>query len=375
MKRRSLLWLPLLPTLGWYLAREEPAADSRTPKITDFLGRSASPDAFARVLAPRAFEFPRDHAAHEEFRHEWWYFTGNLRDTDGRPFGFQLTFFRFALAATAPSTSSAWSTRHALLAHFAVTDVRAKRFHAFQRLERPVLGIGGFASEPPTVWVRDWRATWLGSAWGLEARAGNATLHLTATPRKPILAQGDRGYSRKGAASGNASLYYSATQMEVAGSLAVGTRPRQVTGAAWLDREWGTSALAGDVVGWDWFGLQLSDGSELTLYLLRRKDGSRTRFSAGSWHGPQGEAVSLSSRDVSVRALGRWRSPDTGTRYPSGWTIEVARLRLSLRITPRIPNQEWHHLFRYWEGCVEVSGTCAGTEIDGVGYAELTGYE
>ena len=40
------------------------------------------------------YEFPRDHFNHPEFQTEWWYYTGNLRDTQGRRFGFELTFFR-----------------------------------------------------------------------------------------------------------------------------------------------------------------------------------------------------------------------------------------------------------------------------------------
>ena len=46
--------------------------------------------------------FPRDHGAHPEHRTEWWYFTGWLEDPQGKPLGYQITFFRSrpAIAST-----------------------------------------------------------------------------------------------------------------------------------------------------------------------------------------------------------------------------------------------------------------------------------
>ena len=35
------------------------------------------------------YEFPQDHFSHPCFRTEWWYFTGNLSNADGRRFGYQ----------------------------------------------------------------------------------------------------------------------------------------------------------------------------------------------------------------------------------------------------------------------------------------------
>src|SRR5205814_718338 len=83
--------------------------------------------------------------------------------------------------------------------------------------------------------------------------------------------QGDRGLSRKGPEPGNASFYYSLTRMPARGTVRVGPETLQVSGEAWMDREWSTSALGAGVQGWDWFALQLADGRELMFYRLRRR--------------------------------------------------------------------------------------------------------
>jgi hypothetical protein len=81
--------------------------------VSGILGQESSSD-FAQVLAPRAFSFPADHGPHPLYRQEWWYLTGNLDAKDGERFGFELTFFRYALrppAAEAPASASAWRAR------------------------------------------------------------------------------------------------------------------------------------------------------------------------------------------------------------------------------------------------------------------------
>lgn len=365
---------PVAAWLGrrWVLPPPAPATS-----ITAFLGEDGDTARYPRVTAPRAFVFPADHASHPDYRHEWWYFTGNLVTPSGRPFGFQLTFFRFAFAAAEPDSASAWATRQALLGHFALTDIAGRRFHAFQKLERPVLDISGTLTEPPSVWVRSWRASLTSAApaaWSLRADDADIALRLNVVATKPHVAQGSHGYSAKGSAPGNASLYYSLTRLRAAGDLTLHGERFPVAGDAWLDREWGTSALADGIVGWDWFGLQLSDHSELTLYLLRDRDGTRATFSAGSWCAPDGGVVSLSNDDFTVRTVDHWRSPTTRARYPAGWEIRVPALTLALRVSPRVPAQEWQQRFRYWEGCVQIAGTGDGRAVAGFGYTELTGY-
>ncbi|MGD2114133.1 MAG: carotenoid 1,2-hydratase, partial [Acidobacteriota bacterium] len=249
-----------------------------------------------RALEPRPFSFPADHAAHPRFRTEWWYVTGNLDAADGRRFGYQLTFFRNALApppepgsgvgnsgspttgAGAAERRSAWATRQVWFAHFAVTDAAAGRFVSGERLVRGAAGLAGAElladGRGLRLHVADWSAETAGdggSAEGGPAAAGLLPLRLRAAetggrgrtavgltlgPGKPPVLHGDRGLSHKGGAPGNASYYYSFTRLPTSGTLEVDGERLAVTGLSWMDREWSTSALDEDLVGWDWFALQ-----------------------------------------------------------------------------------------------------------------------
>jgi predicted secreted hydrolase len=141
-----------------------------------------------------------------------------------------------------------------------------------------------------------------------------------------------------------------------------------------MDREWSTSSLAPDEVGWDWFALQLADGSELMLYRLRHGDGAADPASSGTVIGPGGETHPLALPDFQIAAAGTWQSPRSGARYPARWRVRVPGEGLDLEIRPRLADQELDAAIRYWEGTVEVTGTRHGRPLQGEGYVELTGY-
>jgi predicted secreted hydrolase len=350
-----------------------------TLAVREALGGSA--DGYARALTPRPLVFPEDHGPHPDFRTEWWYYTGNVRTAAGRHLGFQLTFFRVALAppsdAVAPARASAWATRQLFIAHFALTDTAGGRFRAVSRVSRGALGLAGAEARPFRVWVEDWSVEGEGAEalpMRLRAAEGDVALDLTLTTTKPVVLQGERGLSRKGAEPGNASHYYSLTRMPATGVIRVGVETLPVTGHAWMDREWSTSALGPDVVGWDWFALQLDDGHDLMVYVLRRRDGSADPFSAGTVVAPDGTARSLAPADVSIETLAWWTSPRTAVRYPAGWRVVVPSLDLQLDVRPRLADQELVVGTRYWEGAVAVTGGSAGQPVAGVGYVELVGY-
>jgi len=339
---------------------------------------SADAEGFARVTGPPELSFPRDHGAHPDHRSEWWYFTGNLTGPEGRAFGFQLTFFRFALAAGAPDQDSPWATRQAWMAHFAVSDIDGGRFHAFQRLQRGAVGLAGAETGPVRVWLDHcrMRSEQPGRLFPLLVSASQegVALELRLTADKPRVLQGDAGYSRKGADPGNASAYYSYTRLAARGRLSLDGEDHQVTGSAWLDREWSTSALDAGLAGWDWLALQLGDGRDLMLYRLRQEDGSPGRWSAGTLVGPEGAARRLAVEDFTMEPLQRWRSPATGVAYPVGWRVQVPAAGLDLEVSPALEDQELRLGFRYWEGAVRAR-TAGSGELAGTGYLELTGYQ
>jgi len=335
---------------------------------------------FARARAPHAFSFPADLGPHPDFRTEWWYYTGNLESAAGRHFGFQLTFFRTALAPPAvgdAATGSAWSTRQLYVAHFAVTDTAGRRFHAWSRLERAALGLAGARPHPFRVWLDDWSAESDGPDGvpvRLRAAEGSITIDLTLASDRPVVLQGDHGLSQKGPEPGNASYYYSRTRMTARGTVRAGAEAVPVVGLAWMDREWSTSALGPDLVGWDWIALQLDDGRDVMVYRLRRRDGGTDPHSAGALVSVAGATRALAPAEVTLDALDHWTSPRSRVRYPSRWRLAMPGAGLNLVITPRLADQELIVGTRYWEGAVRVEGTAAGRPIGGRGYVELVGY-
>lgn len=354
------------------------------------LGTAPYPDSlsagFQHALPGRAFAFPRDHGPHPDFRHEWWYLTGNLDAANGERFGFELTFFRFALlppAAAAPP-SSAWRARQVYLAHFAISDVAQQRFRFAQKLSRAALGLAGAGAEPLHVWIDDWSLAeesppasspsgMQSTTWSLHAAQPGYELAVTLTPQGAPVLNGTDGLSQKSDDPADANYYYSIPRVAVHGRLLRGTRTLEVHGLAWLDREWGSGGLGASEEGWDWFALQLEDGTALMFYALRDRGGGRNPHSAGTWIDAANVARPLSSADVGITTTAEWRNSD-GARYPAGWHIRVPTLALDVSVQPVLADQELKTSPPYWEGAVDVSGTRAGHSVRGRGYVELVGY-
>lgn len=351
------------------LSQEAPQPPSQ---LANLLGSDAD-TGFAKALQPREFVFPADHGPHPEFRNEWWYVTGNLDGEAGERFGYELTFFRFALAPDSADSDSDWRTNQVYIAHLAVTDAGDERFFVAQRYSRGALGLAGARAEPFGVWIDDWRMEQEQVGWQLEAHDDEFGIDVNLVAlRQPVL-NGVDGLSQKSAAPGNASYYYSITRLLTNGALRIGERTFKVSGVSWLDREWSTSALADDQVGWDWFALQLADGRDLMFYSLRKKDGSQDAASAGTFVNPDGSVTHLGPDDLVIDVLDTWESPEGGA-YPSRWQLSLPGEDLEMTVTPVIPNQELFTTVRYWEGAVDVAGAYRGQPFDGRGYVELTGY-
>lgn len=369
MRLRVLFWSMLVAVL--------PSAamvdNADVSELADLLGSDADVG-FEKAYEPRAFEFPADHGPHESFRNEWWYITGNLDADDGRRFGFELTIFRFALSPRLVRSDSAWRTNQVYIAHFAVTDVAGERFLVAEKFSRGALGLAGSTADPLRVWIDDWEIASSGPGqWTLRADDAGFALDLDLQAMKPPVLNGVDGLSQKSAEPGNASYYYSITRWDADGRLRLSDDEFAVSGQAWLDREWSSSALGDDQQGWDWFALQLDDDTELMFYNLRRTDGSQDPHSAGTFVDARGASRHLDRADVDIIVTDTWDSPQGG-RYPSAWRISLPDEDLQLTVLPVLPDQELFTTVRYWEGAVDVRGTRGGAPIGGRGYVELTGY-
>jgi predicted secreted hydrolase len=389
----GILSILLLLAMAWSAFRlagpGEPAETRATLSPAEALA-GADTVGYARAVVVREFVFPDDHLPHPGYRTEWWYLTGHLKEAgegggavvrgeDAREFAFQVTFFRSALAPVAPDRASRWNTNQLWMGHFGFTDVAGDRHWSGERLARGGGGLAGASApgEPFLIRVEDWEmAAPDPDLFPLRVRAteGDVALDLTVERGKPPVFQGRDGLSQKGPEPGNASYYYSYTHLPVSGTVTVEGRAFRVRGEGWMDREWSTSALGEDHVGWDWFSLQLSDGREIMFFELRRTDGARESLNHGALVAPDGSWDVLKADDVEIEVLERWRSPVDGASYPSGWRIRIPERGVNLRVVPRVRDQEMNLTFRYWEGAVTVEGTGVDGPVRGLGFVEMTGY-
>jgi len=341
-------------------------------------GQAGAGEAFETPRPGRVWAFPRDHGAHPEFKTEWWYYVGHLKAASGETFGYQLTFFRVALRKPDPQARSAWSLHTVYFAHLALTDAARQTAVFRDQAGRGALGLSGAAAGTLQVWIADWRAEHKGDEFHLQAQDRGLGLDLFLKPLKPPALHGDGGYSRKSATSGAASYYYSLPRLDTRGKITVDGRRLAVTGESWMDHEFFSRAMAPNLAGWDWFSLQLADGCEVMLYLLRQKDGAVDPASSGSLVESSGAVRHLNLADFTVKPTGAWTSPHSQAKYPAGWEITIPGAGYRLKLTPAVADQEIRSQapakVTYWEGQVKIEGMKNGAPVAGMGYAELTGY-
>jgi predicted secreted hydrolase len=346
---------------------------------------AGSGDPYRLAMPGYQYSFPRDHFSHPEFQTEWWYYTGNVHTREGRRFGFELTFFRQGVdrSSTPPET---WDVRDIWFAHLALSDLDGENFLYTERFNRAGPGVAGADVDQARVWNGNWQAQWKLDAHApggmvsqqLDAVADRFSFDFNLTTMKPPIIHGENGVSEKAEGPGHASHYISYTRLATNGSIMLDGRLFNVSGESWMDHEFFTHQLARNQTGWDWFSLQLSDGTEIMLYQLRRKDGSADPYSAGTYVDSQGHKIHLSSREFSLTPGKLWTSPKSRGRYPVDWRIQIPSLGVDANVKARLLNQELvggtNAIPTYWEGCIGVSGLKRGHALAGSGYLEMTGY-
>ncbi len=337
---------------------------------------------FAPARPGYVYVFPQDHGSHEQFQTEWWYFTGHLSSTNGRRFGYELTFFRRGIdSPDAWSNPSAWAMRHLYFAHFALTDEANDQFRFTEKLSRAGIKKAGAEADRLNVWIDRWSVKTVTPdhrQFHLQAQAEDFSIDLTLESSKLPVTHGTDGVSRKGQHPDDTSHYYSLTRLQTAGSVEVQGTPLAVNGVSWMDHEFGSADLSEGLVGWDWLSLQLENEYDIMAYGLRRADGTFDPASSGTLVRPNGSSTSLSLEEIIVSVHGHWTSPVSGARYPNQWTLSIPSEKVELNISPRMANQELVTRrstgVTYWEGAVDVTGIWKGENIHGQGYVELTGY-
>lgn len=330
--------------------------------------QSTTPDGFALPQPGKVFQFPRDHGSHPGFRTEWWYVTGHLDGSEGRRFGFQVTFFRQARRDND-------KTLHLHLAHAALLDAQTGTFIHEERLNRE--GWDAVSSDT-TLAVRN-------GNWSLKLDESTRHLHIAATVKneallqleletaKPLVIFGKDGVSRKGAAATAASHYLTWPRLKAKGSVRLGANAYPVTGEAWMDHEFSSSQLEPGQVGWDWAAIQLKDGRELMVYRMRRKDGTLDPASTLAVIARDGTLSQTGSDTFTWEKLGSWKSPRSGADYPNH--VRIRHGGESFELRPLAQDQEQDGgitQLPYWEGACDVVD--ARGQLVGRAFLELAGY-
>ncbi|MDM0113263.1 carotenoid 1,2-hydratase [Variovorax sp. J22R133] len=324
----------------------------------------------------RPLQFPRDYGSHPDWRTEWWYITGHASAGTGdaaREFGFQITFFRSRIDAT-QSMKSAFAARQLIFAHAAITDLKGGKLHHDQRIARAGMNVASASEQDTDVRIRDWSLLRDKSGvYVAHIEAGEFALDLRFAPTQAVLLQGDAGLSRKGPAADELSNYYSEPQLKTTGQLRLQSRAFEAQGTAWLDHEWSETYMAPNAVGWDWIGMNLSDGSALTAFRLRDREGGAV-WAGGSFRSAQGQLRVFGHDEVVFEAGRVWKSPATQARYPVEWRIRTPSGRFAVKAL--LDDQELDSRGStgavYWEGLSDLLDD-RGVRV-GRGYLELVGY-
>ncbi|MEQ9258497.1 MAG: lipocalin-like domain-containing protein [Roseovarius sp.] len=326
-----------------------------------FAGMGTDAEGFALPQPDPSFTFPTDHGAHPDYRIEWWYLTANLEGADGTPYGLQWTLFRSALA---PGEEEGWDSPQIWFAHAAVTTPETHL--SAERFARGGIGQAGVRATPFDAWIDDWRM------WGetldavsLTATGTDFAYDVALEAKGPLVFHGAQGYSVK-SAQGQASYYYSQPFYEVTGTLTLPQGEVEVTGSAWLDREWSSQPLAANQTGWDWFSLSFETGEKLMAFQLRQTDG--TVFNSGTWIAPDGATEALEDGEITAEPLRQ--TSVAGRELPTRWQLEVPARGLDVTVEAINPRAWMATSVAYWEGPVRVEGSHPGR-----GYLEMTGYE
>jgi predicted secreted hydrolase len=323
------------------------------------------------ALPAKPLQFPRDFGAHPDFRTEWWYITGYAQ-AGARSFGFQLTFFRSRVDGT-QAMASKFAARQLIFAHAAITDVQGNKLWHDQRIAREGFDIASASTQGMALKLRDWSLQSQGKTHSAKLPASDFGLDLQFTETQPLLLQGRQGLSRKGPEEKQASYYYSLPQLATRGSLSLKGQKFDVTGKAWLDHEWSEEILHPDAAGWDWIGMNLDDGSALTAFRLRDKQG-QALWDGGSFRSAQGALHTFSRGEVIFQPVRRWKSPLSQASYPVEWLVRTPADIYTVRAV--IANQELDSRQStgaiYWEGLSELIDS--NGKLVGRGYLEMTGY-
>ncbi|NVL26010.1 iron ABC transporter permease, partial [Pseudomonas syringae pv. actinidiae] len=265
-------------------------------------------------------------------------------------------------------SASGWNEGTIWLDHAAATS--SSGHYVAERFARGGIGQANVILMPFSAWIDDWAFTSDAqnndplAMMQLKASGKDFSYDLQLTSSKPLVLQGEQGYSQKSEA-GQASYYYSQPFFDAKGSVVIEGKTHQVTGKAWLDREWSSQPLTANQSGWDWLSLQLADGDRLMLYRIRYKNG--TPYLTGNWISADGTTKMLHANEFSLEPVNETSIGEH--KVPTRWAIKIPGRNLDITTEALNPKAWMGTSIPYWEGPVSFTGS-----QEGVGYLEMTGY-
>lgn len=338
---------------------------------------SGEASGFKKADSVRDFSFPKDHFAHNDYRTEWWYFTGNLSTKVGRRFGYQFTIFRNGILPGSDNDSVIFSQKSLFSIHIGISDIQNQKFYSFERYARGLDGLAGSNETKKRIYIEgneilfDFSNDVMLPTIQVSSSTSEFQISFKLIPEKEMVLHGDKGLSKKSNKPGNASYYYSYTRLKTTGELTIKGEKFNLSGNSWMDREWSTSALESDQKGWNWFALQMEDGTELMYFRLRDSTGA-TNFQKGTFINKDGSYQMFSGNDFKITPV--TNSEIDGIEYPLEWEIELKPLNFLYVVSVAMKNQVHPFRLRYYEGAINVVRKNGKDISRGMGYVELTGY-
>ncbi|BDI33261.1 carotenoid 1,2-hydratase [Capsulimonas corticalis] len=373
------------------------------------------------TAAPKAAPFPI--APHSQVNVEWWYVNAHVTTEKGRRLALVGSFFRFGNGVSILDGVSPQPRAHYLI--YSVTDLDRKTQRAYSladtnmtmylkqvapllALAHPkdksavammkALGAGRLPAphiqipSPAVAQTKPFRLEYGKDNTLSSVSDDNTSVHvtlnaggsdkidLTLSAQRPAMAVGGKGET--GLRTPTDMYYFSLTRCGVAGTMDTGAGAEKITaGQGWMDHQWGNSWVAQND-GWDWWGVQLTDGTDILFWRQRDLATGKIFFPLATFIDHNGRQIVTKKIAFKPDPASSWVSPATGVKYPTAWTVDFPEQKLHLKIQGDIQAQEIPILGpggSIWEGSCAVSGARRlenGTRVPvfGSAYMELVGY-
>ncbi|MEZ6093207.1 MAG: lipocalin family protein [Pirellulaceae bacterium] len=307
---------------------------------------------------------------------EWWYYSGHLSGERGQRFGFEVVFFsrRPKVEKILGVVPLRWISKRFAFAHFAISNTSDGSF-AYSHRRTVWWGSHANASKF-SVGLGKWSVEHNGDSHQLNVAMPDCSLELQLSPSKAAVLHGQAGHYLRN--MNQQAFHLSYSRMKASGTLTQNGIQQTVSGNAWMDREFGVCNFDRDLLGWDWFAIQLDDNRELMLYRVFDENGNFNGHQILELIDTNGKVKEFKAADFKLQVLDSWTSNKTKTQYPNRWRLTIPELDISLSVKPMLPHQELDTRgstsIIYWEGDCEVTGSESGKAISGNAFVELVGY-